>query len=74
MRARLDFFSEHQGDPLKAPIELAREVVFDSPEHAYGLGLDLHRHQRAAEARLHRTQMHICGQLTRPALRSRRRR
>jgi hypothetical protein len=47
-----DFFSGYHGDPLEAPIELAREVVFGSIEYARGLGFDPHPDFAAAEAHL----------------------
>jgi hypothetical protein len=34
---RRDFFSGYHGDPLEAPIELAREVVFGSIAYARNL-------------------------------------
>ena len=46
------FFSGYHGDPLEAPIELAREVVFGSIEYARGLGFDPHPGFAAAEAHL----------------------
>jgi hypothetical protein len=37
-----DYFSAYDGDPIEAPIELAREVVFGSVEYARGLGFEPH--------------------------------
>ena len=37
-----DYFSAYPGDPLEAPIELARELVFGSVEFARNLGFDPH--------------------------------
>ena len=39
---RRSFFSGYHGDPLEAPIELAREVVFGSIVYARGLGFEPH--------------------------------
>jgi hypothetical protein len=39
---RPQLFSGYHGDPLEAPIELAREVVFGSVEYARALGFDPH--------------------------------
>jgi hypothetical protein len=47
-----DFFSGYQGEPLEAPIELAREVVFGSVEYARGLGFEPHPNFTAAEGHL----------------------
>jgi hypothetical protein len=47
-----DFFSGYHGDPLEAPIELAREVVFGSVEYARELGFDPHPDFAAAEGHL----------------------
>lgn len=47
-----DFFSGYHGDPLEAPIELAREVVFGSIEYARGLGFEPHPDFTAAEGHL----------------------
>lgn len=40
------------GDPLEAPIELAREVVFGSVDYARALGFDPHPDFAAAEGHL----------------------
>jgi hypothetical protein len=47
-----DYFSGYHGNPLDAPIELAREVVFGSIEYARGLGFEPHPDFTAAEAHL----------------------
>ncbi|KAA2254988.1 helix-turn-helix domain-containing protein [Solihabitans fulvus] len=47
-----EYFSGYDGDPLNAPIELAREVVFGSLEYARGLGFDPHPDFAAAEGHL----------------------
>jgi hypothetical protein len=47
-----DFFSGYHGDPLEAPIELAREVVLGSVVYARGLGFDPHPDFAAAEGHL----------------------
>ena len=47
-----EFFSGYGGDPLEAPIELAREVVLGSVEYARGLGFDPHPDFTAAEGHL----------------------
>jgi hypothetical protein len=47
-----DFFSGYDGDPIEAPIELAREVVFGSVEYARGLGFEPHPDFAAAEGHL----------------------
>jgi hypothetical protein len=39
---RSRFFSGFHGEPLQAPIELARELVFGSIDHAHGLGFEPH--------------------------------
>lgn len=49
---RRDFFSEYNGDPLEAPIELAREVIFGSIAYARGLGFEPHPDFAATEAHL----------------------
>lgn len=49
---RRDFFSGYHGDPLEAPIDLAREVVFGSVAYARGLGFEPHPDFAAAEAHL----------------------
>lgn len=49
---RCDFFSGYHGDPLEAPIELAREVVFGSIDYARGLGFEPHPDFAAAQAHL----------------------
>src|SRR5712692_9921697 len=36
------YFSGYRGDPIEAPIELAREVVFGSVQYAQDLGFDPH--------------------------------
>lgn len=47
-----DYFASYHGDPLRVPIELAREVVFGSIEYARGLGFEPHPDFAAAEAHL----------------------
>ena len=47
-----NFFSGYPGDPLEAPIELAREVVFGSVEYARELGFDPHPDFAAAAGHL----------------------
>jgi len=47
-----DFFAGYDGDPLEAPIELAREVVLGSVEYARSLGFDPHPDFAAAEGHL----------------------
>jgi hypothetical protein len=47
-----EYFSGYHGDPLEAPIELAREVVFGSLEYARGLGFDPHPDFAAAAGHL----------------------
>jgi hypothetical protein len=47
-----NFFSGYHGDPLEAPIELAREVVSGSVEYARELGFDPHPDFAAAEGHL----------------------
>jgi hypothetical protein len=47
-----DFFSGYHGDPLEAPIKLAREVVLGSVVYARGLGFDPHPDFAAAEGHL----------------------
>jgi hypothetical protein len=49
---RRDFFSAYHDDPLEAPIELAREVVFGSISYARGLGFEPHPDFAAVEAHL----------------------
>jgi len=49
---RRSFFSGYHGDPLEAPIELAREVVFGSIVYARGLGFEPHPDFAAAETHL----------------------
>jgi hypothetical protein len=49
---RRGFFSGYHGDPLEAPIELAREVVFGSIDYARGLGFEPHPDFAAAQAHL----------------------
>ena len=46
------FFSGYHGDPLEAPIELAREVVFGSVAYARELGFEPHPDFAAAEGHL----------------------
>jgi hypothetical protein len=46
------FFQGYEGDPLEAPIELAREVVFGSIEYARKLGFKPHPDFAAAEGHL----------------------
>jgi hypothetical protein len=47
-----DFFAGYDGDPLEAPIELAREVVLGSVGYARSLGFDPHPDFAAAEGHL----------------------
>lgn len=49
---RRDFFSGYHGEPLEAPIELAREVVFGSIAYARNLGFEPHPDFAAAETHL----------------------
>lgn len=51
-RFSADFFAGYHGEPLEAPIELAREVVFGSVEYARGLGFEPHPDFAAAEGHL----------------------
>jgi hypothetical protein len=46
------FFDGYESDPLEAPIELAREVVFGSVEYARKLGFEPHPDFAAAEGHL----------------------
>lgn len=46
------YFASYLGDPLEAPIELAREVVLGSIAYARGLGFEPHHDFAAAEAHL----------------------
>jgi hypothetical protein len=36
------YFSTYHGDPVEAPIDLAREIVFGSVRYARGLGFEPH--------------------------------
>lgn len=47
-----DYFSGYDGNPLEAPVELAREVVFGSVEYARSLGFDPHPDFAAAAGHL----------------------
>jgi hypothetical protein len=47
-----DFFSAYNGDPIAAPIALAREVVFGAAEYARGLGFEPHPDFAATEGHL----------------------
>ncbi|HEX3590253.1 MAG TPA: helix-turn-helix domain-containing protein [Pseudonocardiaceae bacterium] len=47
-----EYFAGFHGDPLDAPIELARELVFGSLEYARCLGFDPHPDFAAAEGHL----------------------
>jgi hypothetical protein len=49
---RRNFFSGYHADPLEAPIELAREVVFGSIDYARGLGFEPHPDFAPARAHL----------------------
>ncbi|MGI8814083.1 MAG: helix-turn-helix domain-containing protein [Pseudonocardia sp.] len=49
---RRGFFSGYHGDPLEAPIDLAREVVFGSIAYARGLGFEPHPDFADAQAHL----------------------
>ena len=46
------YFSGYRGDPIEAPIELAREVVFGSVQYARDLGFDPHSDFAAAAGHL----------------------
>jgi hypothetical protein len=46
------YFSGYRGDPIEAPIELAREVVFGSVQYARDLGFDPHPDFAAAAGHL----------------------
>ena len=46
------YFSTYRGDPVKAPIELAREIVLGSVQYARGLGFDPHPDFAAAAGHL----------------------
>jgi hypothetical protein len=46
------FFDGYEGDPLEAPIELAREVVLGSIEYARKLGFEPHPDFAAAAGHL----------------------
>jgi len=46
------YFSSYGGDPLAAPIELARQLVFGAVDHARGLGFDPHPDFAAAAGHL----------------------
>src|SRR5205814_10549883 len=46
------FVAGYVGDPLEAPIDLAREVVLGSVEYARSLGFDPHPDFAAAEGHL----------------------
>jgi hypothetical protein len=46
------YFSGYHDDPIEAPIELAREVVFGSLDYARGLGFDPHPDFAAAAGHL----------------------
>jgi len=46
------FFDGYSSDPLAAPIELAREIVFGSLEYARGLGFEPHPDFAAAQSHL----------------------
>ncbi|MFL6120175.1 helix-turn-helix domain-containing protein [Actinophytocola sp.] len=49
---RGEFFAGYHGEPLDAPIELAREIVFGSLAFARGLGFEPHPDFAAAEEHL----------------------
>jgi hypothetical protein len=46
------YFSSYHGDPVRAPIELAREIVLGSVRYAHGLGFDPHPDFAAAAGQL----------------------
>ncbi len=46
------YFAAYDGDPIEAPIELARQLVFGSVEHARGLGFEPHPGFAAVEGHL----------------------
>jgi hypothetical protein len=46
------YFSSYRGDPVEAPIELAREVVFGSVQYARDLGFEPHPDFSAAAGHL----------------------
>ena len=46
------YFSSYRGDPVEAPIELARELVFGSVQYARDLGFDPHPDFAAAAGHL----------------------
>lgn len=46
------YFSSYDADPLAAPIELARQLVFGSLDYARGLGFDPHPDFAAASGHL----------------------
>jgi hypothetical protein len=46
------YFSTYRGDPVEAPIELAREIVFGSVQYARDLGLEPHPDFAAAAGHL----------------------
>jgi hypothetical protein len=46
------YFSSFRGDPIEAPIELARELVFGSVQYARDLGFDPHPDFAAAAGHL----------------------
>ncbi|GAB2859515.1 helix-turn-helix domain-containing protein [Lentzea nigeriaca] len=47
-----EYFSGFDGNPIEAPIELARQLVFGALEYARGLGFDPHPDFAAAEGHL----------------------
>lgn len=51
---RSRFFSSFHGEPLQAPIELARELVLGSIHHARNLGFEPHPDFTAAQQHLDR--------------------
>lgn len=52
LRLKERFFSSYLGDPIEAPPDLAREVVFGSVEYARGLGFEPHPDFAAAAGHL----------------------
>lgn len=47
-----EYYAGFHGDPIEAPIELAREIVFGSLEYARGLGFEPHPDFEAARGHL----------------------
>jgi hypothetical protein len=51
-RLKGQYFSGYQGDPVEAPIDLARELVLGSVQYARGLGFEPHPDFAAAAGHL----------------------